>query len=98
MSFEAWMILVDALLVDLFMMESSDMEDWGWSDAHESGMSPQDAVEAYREETDSGLDDDDLDMPDTDEDDEDVLGIEGSLFDDDDAEFDEADFAEVEFY
>ena len=98
MSFEQWIELVDALLIDLFMMDSSDMEDWGWYDAYASGSTPQEAVDDYREENDLGLDDDDLDMPGTEEDDEDVIGLEGSLFDQDDADFDEADFAEVDFY
>ena len=96
MSFEQWIEAVDALLIDLFMMDSSTMEDWGWRDAHSDGMSPQEAVDAYREDND--LNDEDLDQPDTEEDDDDVIGLEGSLFDQDDADFDEADFAEVDFY
>ena len=38
MSFEQWIEAVDALLIDLFMMDSSTMEDWGWRDAHSDGM------------------------------------------------------------
>jgi Family of unknown function (DUF5419) len=50
--FEEWLSDMDIIFRKVFWLSYQDFPDWGWRDAFDDGMSPSEAVEAYREEMD----------------------------------------------
>jgi hypothetical protein len=47
---DEWMRAVDRLLINLCGLDSGSLEDWHWFDAFDAELSPQEAVDEWREE------------------------------------------------
>ena len=51
MDFDSWMGHLDSLFMNVFLLESSDFEDWTWMEAFDLGKTPQQAFDKWAEET-----------------------------------------------
>lgn len=54
--YQDWLKAVDRLLIERTGMSHATLADWDWLCAFEDGLVPQEAVEAYFDETDDGAD------------------------------------------
>lgn len=52
MTLEEWLAKVDEILLARTSLAHDDMEDWSWADAHEDGLTPEQAVEWFLEDID----------------------------------------------
>ena len=50
--FNDWLAAMDKLFVVEYGLSYQDFPDWGWRDAYEDGLNPEEAVQSYKEEMD----------------------------------------------